>query len=77
MSDDKLKIGMRRQPVDRKRPQSKSPLPKKKYYEPLYGTPECPYKGKKKGRKSAEERIQIRSQLEVKIKKGKFVMYFD
>jgi len=72
MSDDKLKIGMRRQPVDRKRPE-----PKKKYYEPLYGTPECPYKGKKKGRKSAEERIQIRSQLEVKIKKGKFVMYFD
>ena len=73
MSDDKLKIGMRRQPVDRKRPEPK----KKKYYEPLYGTPECPYKGKKKGRKSAEERIQIRSQLEVKIKKGKFVMYFD
>lgn len=53
--------------------QNKDPPQKKKYYEPLYGKPECPYKGNKKGRKSYEE-LQ---ELKVKVKKGLFIMYFD
>ena len=65
-----LSLGMRKQPVDRKRP---TPKGTSKYYKPFYGTPECPYSGKKKGRKSYEERME----LQVKIKHGEFIIYWD
>lgn len=47
--------------------------PKKKYYEPLFGTPECTYTGKKRGRKSMEERKKPCLKVESKT----VIMYFD
>ena len=46
----------------------------KKYYEPLYGTPDCPYEGKKRGRKSMQER---QSPTLIKVEKKITIMYFD
>tara|TARA_R110002020_G_scaffold447444_3_gene659804 strand:+ start:2713 stop:2910 length:198 start_codon:yes stop_codon:yes gene_type:complete len=45
----------------------------KKYYEPLYGTPDCPYEGNKRGRKSMEER----QRPTLKVEKKFTVLYFD
>ena len=45
----------------------------KKYYEPLYGTPNCPYEGNKRGRKSLEER----QRPSLKVEKKFTVLYFD
>lgn len=47
--------------------------PKKVYYEPLFGTPECTYTGKKRGRKSMEERKKPCLKVESKT----VIMYFD
>lgn len=47
---------------------------KKKYYEPLYGTPDCSYKGNKRGRKSIEERERP---VLMKYEKKITVLYFD
>ena len=65
-------LGQRRQNPNRKRPE-----PKKKYYEASYGKPDCPYQGKKKGRKTNEEKKTISSHYKVKVRKGDFIMYFD
>jgi len=48
---------------------------KKKYYEPLYGTPNCSYQGKKRGRKSMEELQSVKPILKVESKS--IIMYFD
>ena len=48
------KVGKVVQPSNRKKPVSDKP--KKKPYVPLYGTKDCTYEGKKKGRKTNEER---------------------
>jgi len=45
----------------------------KKYYEPLYGTPDCPYEGNKRGRKSMEER----QRPSLKVEKKFTILYFD
>ena len=45
----------------------------KKYYEPLYGTPNCPYEGNKRGRKSMEER----QRPSLKVEKKFTILYFD
>ena len=47
----------------------------KKYYEPLYGTPDCPYEGKKRGRKSMKELQTVKPMLKVENKS--IIMYFD
>tara|TARA_R100001086_G_scaffold142046_1_gene74614 strand:- start:1230 stop:1460 length:231 start_codon:yes stop_codon:yes gene_type:complete len=47
----------------------------KKYYEPLYGTPDCPYEGKKRGRKSMKELQSVKPILKVESKS--IIMYFD
>lgn len=46
----------------------------KKYYDPLYGTPECTYEGNKRGRKSLKER-QCPSLM--KVEKKITILYFD
>ncbi len=68
-----LKIGKSKQPADRKRPPKKQQYTKEKYYVPLYNTPTCTYTGKKRGRKSKEEK----SNLEYIKKTGLFVLDFD
>ena len=51
------------------------PRPSKdKYYEPLYNTPDCPYKGKKRGRKSQSELDNL---PKLTVTKGNYIMYFD
>ena len=47
---------------------------KKKYYDALYGTPECTYEGNKRGRKSLQER-QCPSLI--KVEKKITILYFD
>tara|TARA_R100000654_G_scaffold52092_1_gene78238 strand:- start:591 stop:812 length:222 start_codon:yes stop_codon:yes gene_type:complete len=47
-------------------------IEKKKYYEPLYGTPDCSYEGKKRGRKSKGEVGPI-----LKVEDKKIIMYFN
>tara|TARA_R110002020_G_scaffold118749_2_gene271251 strand:- start:1737 stop:1952 length:216 start_codon:yes stop_codon:yes gene_type:complete len=69
-----LKLGKSKQPVDRQRPaKKKQQYTKEKYYVPLYNTPKCTYTGKKRGRKSKEEK----SNLEYIKKTGLFVLDFD
>tara|TARA_R100001440_G_scaffold16228_3_gene27631 strand:- start:976 stop:1197 length:222 start_codon:yes stop_codon:yes gene_type:complete len=46
----------------------------KKYYEPLYGTPECTYSGKKRGRKSEKEKEKP---ILMKFEKKNIIIYFD
>ena len=65
-----LKLGKSKQPANRK-----SAPPKKKQYTPLYNTPKCTYTGKKRGRKSREEKEK--SNVEYTKKTGLFVLDFD
>jgi len=65
-----LKLGRSKQPANRK-----SAPPKKKHYVPLYNTPSCPYTGKKRGRKSNQEKEK--SHVEYTKKTGLFVLDFD
>ena len=46
---------------------------KKKYYHSSYGTPDCPYEGNKRGRKTLEER----KRPVLKTEKKKIILYFD
>ena len=46
----------------------------KKYYEPTFGTPECSYEGKKRGRKSLEERL---NPPKLTKKDGDYILYFN
>tara|TARA_R110000751_G_scaffold857_3_gene2850 strand:+ start:6050 stop:6283 length:234 start_codon:yes stop_codon:yes gene_type:complete len=46
----------------------------KKYYTPTYGTAECSYKGKKRGRKTLEEKIK---EGFYKKKQGDYTLFFD
>lgn len=58
----------------KKNPVRKNNMPiAKKYYEPLYGTKDCPYEGNKRGRKSLEERNRPTIKYEKKIT----ILYFD
>ena len=58
----------------KKHPVRKVKMPfRKKYYEPLYGTPECTYEGNKRGRKSMKERTQPI----LRVEQRKIIMYFD
>ena len=43
------------------------------YYTPLYGTKDCNYTGKKRGRKKDSEKVIIKMEK----KEGNFVLYFD
>tara|TARA_R110000824_G_scaffold14544_5_gene61718 strand:+ start:198 stop:428 length:231 start_codon:yes stop_codon:yes gene_type:complete len=74
-----LKFGKAKQPADRKRPPpKKKPYPAKgeeKYYVPLHNTPTCTYTGKKRGRKSKEEKEK--NNVEYIKKTGNFVLDFD
>lgn len=70
-----LKLGKSKQPVDRKRPPKKQQYTKEKYYVPLHNTPTCTYTGKKRGRKSKEEKEK--SHVEYIKKTGIFVLDFD
>lgn len=49
---------------------------KKKYYESLYGTPDCPYQGKKRGRKSMLEIAEKQKPI-LKVEDKNIIMYFD
>jgi len=49
---------------------------KKKYYEPLYGTPECTYSGNKRGRKSMLEIAEKQKPI-LKVEDKNIIMYFD
>ena len=69
------KLGNSNLLAGRKKPKKKSI--KKKPYVPLYGTKNCPYNGKKKGRKTNEE-IQKKLEENKFIKKtGNYILYFD
>ena len=46
----------------------------KSYYEPTFGTPECSYEGKKRGRKSAWEKQNPPKLIK---KDGDYTLYFD
>ena len=52
----------------------KNPPRKKLYYEPTFGTLECSYKGKKRGRKSMAER---ECPTLIKNEKKTTILYFD
>ena len=65
-----LKLGKSKQPANRK-----SAPKKKQQYVPLYNTPKCTYTGKKRGRKSREEKEK--SNVEYTKKTGNFVLDFD
>jgi hypothetical protein len=60
----------------KKHPVRTKKMPKKdvKYYEPLYGTPQCTYEGNKRGRKSVEER---QCPTLIKNEKKITILYFD
>tara|TARA_R110000803_G_scaffold81155_3_gene147092 strand:+ start:680 stop:892 length:213 start_codon:yes stop_codon:yes gene_type:complete len=47
----------------------------KKYYEPLFGTEECTYLGRKRGRKSAKEKLGLQQNF-MKVDK-EVIIYFD
>ena len=74
-----LKFGKAKQPLDRKKPCSKKKPyqvnQKEKYYVPLHNTPTCTYTGKKRGRKSKEEKEK--SNVEYIKKTGNFILDFD
>lgn len=63
-------IYKKKQPVRKKN----MPYKDKIYYEPLYGTPDCPYEGNKRGRKSLQER---QSPTLMKVEKKITILYFD
>jgi len=44
------------------------------YYTPLFGTPDCNYTGKKRGRKKDSEKEEV---IKLTKKDGNFVLYFD
>jgi len=46
----------------------------KKYYIPTYGTPECSYVGKKRGRKPQGSQ---EGKEKLIFKKGEFILYFS
>ena len=52
------------------------PYKKEPYYVPLYGTVDCNYKGKKRGRKSEAEK-KLLGQPTLKIEKKSVTIYFD
>jgi len=58
---------------DKNKPHQQSRSVAKKYYQPLYGTPECTYSGKKRGRKSEKEKEKPLLKVEDK----NIIMYFD
>lgn len=64
----KKKMPFRASEADQEREKNR-----KKYYEPLYGTPSCTYEGNKRGRKSMEER----QRPSLKVENKKIIMYFD
>jgi len=70
-----LKLGKSKQPANRKSAPKKQQYTKEKYYVPLYNTPICTYTGKKRGRKSKEEKEK--SHVEYTKKTGLFVLDFD
>ena len=65
-----LKLGKSKQPANRK-----SAPKKKQHYVPLHNTPTCTYTGKKRGRKSKEEKEK--NNVEYIKKTGIFVLDFD
>ena len=67
-------IYKKKNPVRKKKMPFREEEKKKKYYEPLYGTPDCPYEGNKRGRKSMQER---QSPTLIKVEKKITIMYFD
>ncbi len=46
----------------------------KKYYISSYGTKDCTYHGKKRGRKTMEEKEQP---ILLKVERKKIILYFD
>ena len=46
----------------------------KKYYISSYGTKDCTYHGKKRGRKTMEEKEQS---ILLKVERKKIILYFD
>ena len=70
---DGVKIWMKKNPP-RKIGQAEQEAKKKLYYEPTFGTPECSYKGKKRGRKSMAER---ECPTLIKNEKKTTILYFD
>ena len=69
------KVGKVVQPSNRKKPVSDKP--KKKPYVPLYGKKDCTYEGKKKGRKTTEERQKYLEEIKFRKTKGNYILYFD
>tara|TARA_R110000822_G_scaffold43454_1_gene117277 strand:+ start:59 stop:274 length:216 start_codon:yes stop_codon:yes gene_type:complete len=49
---------------------------KEPYYIPVYGTADCSYKGKKRGRKSKAEK-KLLAQPILKVDKKSITIYFD
>lgn len=76
IAEDGTVILRKKYPVRKKKmPFRSEENKKKKYYEPLYGTPNCSYQGKKRGRKSMEELQSVKPILKVESKS--IIMYFD
>tara|TARA_S200002703_G_scaffold106345_1_gene92332 strand:- start:131 stop:352 length:222 start_codon:yes stop_codon:yes gene_type:complete len=69
------KVGKLHLLAGRKKPPSK--VAKDKPYVPLYNTKDCSYNGKKKGRKTNEEKQKLLEENKFIKKTGNYILYFD